>query len=178
MRQMTAILIASGALGGVACGAGGPCPETAGDETALPDPGVPIGFVRVTVMGVLPSPEGNALLLRSDEVGRVLPVFIGDAEANVIQLRLAGERFERPLTHDLLDAIMERLGGDLVRVLVTKLRGDVFLGTVVVRRGERFFEIDARPSDAVALAVGHNAGVYVAKRVLEAAGLPLDQVLP
>jgi hypothetical protein len=178
MRHVSTMILAFGVLACAACGAGGPGPETAEDELASPDPGVPIGFVRVTVMGVLPTADGNALLLRSDEVGRVLPVFIGDAEASVIQLRLAGEHFERPLTHDLLDAIMERLGGDLVRVLVTKLRGDVFLGTVVVRRGDRYFEIDARPSDAVALAVGHNAAVYVAKRVLEAAGLSLDEVMP
>ena len=178
MRHVPAILTAIGVLGGAACGAGAPCPETAEDQLASPDPGVPIGFVRVTVVGVLPTPQGNALLLRSDEVGRVLPVFIGDAEANVIQLRLAGEHFERPLTHDLLDTIMERLGGDLVRVLVVKLRGDVFIGTVVVRRGEGYYEIDARPSDAVALAVGHNAPVYVAKRVMEAAGLPLDEIMP
>jgi hypothetical protein len=178
MRHVSMMILAVVVLACSACGAGGPCPESAEDELASPDHGVPIGFVRVTVVGVMPTAEGNALLLRSDEVGRVLPVFIGDAEANVIQLRLAGEHFERPLTHDLLDTIMERLGGDLVRVLVTKLRGDVFIGTVVVRRGERFYEIDARPSDAVALAVGHNVGVYVAKRVLEAAGLPLDQVMP
>jgi len=171
-------LVLAGASAGLACGAATPCPCGPLDQGSAPDPGVPDEFVRVVVDGVLATEQGNALLLRSDELGRVLPVFIGDAEANVIQLRLSGGQFERPLTHDLLDRVMGRLGGELVRVLVTKLRGDTFLGTVILRQGDWFYAIDARPSDAVAMAVGHDAPVFVSKHLLRSTGLPLDDLQP
>ncbi|MBN1772074.1 MAG: bifunctional nuclease family protein [Deltaproteobacteria bacterium] len=174
MRSGRLVVLGLSACSIVGCGAAEPCPPAAPVEEPMPDPGVPPGYVRVEVLGVLPTEQGNALLLRSDQAGRVLPVFIGSAEANAIQMRLAGQRAERPMTHDLLDRIMQRLGGELVRVLVNKLRGDVFLGTVVVRRDERYFSIDARPSDAVALAVGNGCPVFVSTSLLETTGLPLD----
>lgn len=163
----------------VGCGASGaaPCPpEGAAEEVA--DPGPPQGFVPATVMGVLPTPQGNALMLRSDAAGRLLPIFIGDAEASVIRMRLAGEEFPRPLTHDLLDRLVDELGGKIVRVLVTKIRGEVFIGTLVVRQGGRLLQIDARPSDAIAIAVGNRTPIFVSTTVLDAAGLPLDDFRP
>jgi bifunctional DNase/RNase len=177
-RLLPFALVATAAFAALGCGAATPCPCGPLEQAAAPDPGVPEEFVRVIVDGVLATDQGNALLLRSDELGRVLPVFIGDAEANVIQLRLSGGHFERPLTHDLLDRVMARLGGQLVRVLVTKLRGDTFLGTVILRQGDWFYAIDARPSDAVAMAVGRDAPVFVSRHLLESTGLPLDQLQP
>jgi bifunctional DNase/RNase len=176
MRGIPVVLVVTVAFASLGCVAAVPCPCGPADGAPAPDPGVPEDFVRVSVDGVLPTEQGNALLLRSDELGRVLPVFIGDAEANVIQLRLAGGHFERPLTHDLLDRLVARLGGQLVRVLVTKLRGNTFLGTVIVRQGDWFYAVDARPSDAVALAVGNDAPVFVSTRLLETTGLLLDEL--
>jgi bifunctional DNase/RNase len=179
MRALLTITAAAAAA--LACGsgavAGGPCPPGSGSggAEAVPDPGPPAGFVEVDVVGVLPTEQGNALVLRSDAVGRMLPIFIGDAEATVIQMRLAGRPFERPMTHDLLDRLVDELGGRLVRVLVTKVSGNIFIGTVVLRQDGRTIQVDARPSDAIALAVGNRAPVFVARQLLESAGLPLDQ---
>lgn len=176
MPRIRSLLAVALLAGSVACGAAEPCPPPPAEPPA-PDPGVPPRYVRVEVLGVLPTAEGNALLLRSDQVGRVLPVFIGDAEANAIRMRLAGETPERPLTHDLLDRVLEALDGKLVRVLVNKLRGNIFIGTVVLRRDDRYLSIDARPSDAVALAVGAGCPVFVSTSLLESSGLPLDPSL-
>lgn len=144
------------------------------EPTAVHDPGPPQGFVRVEVMGVTPSPHGNALLLRSEAQDLVLPIMIGLPEATAITMRLEGRRAERPLTHDLLDAVVREMGGEIVRVLVTKLRGDVFIGTVVIRTENRILQVDARPSDAIALAVGNRAPIYVSDSLLRSAGVHWD----
>jgi len=178
MRSLSFGAVALLVLSAAGCGTSAPCPATTAAEEPMPDPGVPPGYVHVEVLGVLPTQQGNALLLRGDRMDHLLPIFIGDAEANAIEMRLAGQRFDRPLTHDLLDTIMGDLGGEMVRVLVNKLRGDVFLGTVVVRQGDRYFSIDARPSDAVALAVGSGCPVFVSTHLLESTGLPLDRTPP
>lgn len=164
--------IVAAAMGLVTCGHAGD-PGVA-EPVEILDPGPPQGFVRVEVMGVMPTPEGNALILRSEEEDVVLPIMIGLPEATAIAMRLEGRRFERPLTHDLLDAIVQEMGGEIVRVVVTKLRGDVFIGTVVIRTADRMIQVDARPSDAVALAVGNRAPIYVADTLLRSAGVPWD----
>ncbi len=172
-RPAVAAIAAALAACGAACG-GAPCPASVQPEPES-DPGPPHDFVPAIVKAVVPAPQGNALVLEAEAEGLWLPVFIGDAEAAVIRMRLAGGRFERPLTHDLLDALLAEMGGEIVRVLVTKLRGDVFIGTVVVRQGGRLIRVDARPSDAVALAVGNNVPIFVARSVLQSAGVPIER---
>jgi len=128
----------------------------------------------MTVTNVVPGPDGHTLLLASDTEHVALPMAIGDTEAHAIRLRLDGERFQRPLTHDLLDAVMRELGGQLVRVQVTKVREQAFVATLLVRNEGRLHRFDARPSDAIALAVGNHAPIFVSRAVLESAGMPLD----
>jgi len=137
---------------------------------------VPRGFIRVAVRGVAPTTQGNAVLLVDESRGRAVPVFVGDSEALSIQLRLEKRRYARPLTHDLLDAMLARLGGHIDSVRVEKLENNVFFGIVVVREGARRMELDARTSDAVALAVGSDAPIYVNERVLDRAGVSLDDL--
>jgi bifunctional DNase/RNase len=128
------------------------------------------------VRGIAPTTQGNAVLLVDESRGRAVPVFVGDSEALSIQLRLEKRRYARPLTHDLLDAMLARLGGHIDSVRVEKLENNVFFGIVVVREGARRMELDARTSDAVALAVGSDAPIYVNERVLERAGVSLDDL--
>ena len=79
------------------------------------------------------------------------------------------------MTHDLLDRVVERLGGELVKVHVDGLARNVFIGRVYFRQGDQVFDLDARPSDAVALALGNRVPIFVANRVLdEAAVRPED----
>jgi uncharacterized protein len=113
----------------------------------------------------------SVVILRSNTERKLLPIWIGEAEANAIRLRLSGRRPPRPLTHDLLDRVIAQLGARLEKVHVEDLRDNTFYGRVFLRQGNKAIDIDARPSDSIALAVGARVPVIVARRVLEAAGV-------
>lgn len=105
---------------------------------------------------------------------RGLVLFIGGSEALAISLRLQHENYERPLTHDLMDSALAQLGGTVVSASVDRIEHDTYFGSVVIRKGTRKIELDARPSDAIALALGSSAPLFVADRVLEQAGIDTD----
>ena len=144
--------------------------------------------VEMKVAAVVPSKGGGAAVLLVEAASRgtpspaaqggsparrkVVPIFVGAAEALSIDLRLNKRRPERPLTHDLLDSIVRELGAKVVRVQVDELRDGVFIGTVFVQRpGERVARVDARSSDAIALALGNGLPIWVARKVIDAAGV-------
>lgn len=134
----------------------------------------PKGFVRVRVGGVTAAGQGNAVLLVDDERQRALVVFIGETEALSIQLRLDGTRYKRPLTHDLIDTMLDHLGARVQSVRVDRLEDDIYYGVVVLRSGNRIHEFDSRTSDGIALALGSDAPLFVAREVLDRASIPLD----
>src|SRR5262249_44164334 len=131
----------------------------------------PGGYVVARVMDVVTIGQSDAVLLVDPANDRVVPIFVGGTEALSIRLRAGSQRFQRPLTHDLLDAIVKRMGGEVVKVHVDDLKGNTFVGRVFVWTGERLVDVDARPSDAIALALGNRAPIFVAKRVFDAAGI-------
>jgi len=131
----------------------------------------PKDFVEVSVMGVMDTKGGHAVVLKYEKEGILLPIWIGPSEAFAIQLRLGRQRFQRPLTHDLLDKVMHELGGKLIKIHVDDLKDNTFLGTIFIKRNKKVISIDARPSDSIALAVGNNAPIFVAKSVLDRAGV-------
>jgi len=146
--------------------------------TNLGPMGVPVaeprpGFVPMTVGTVQPGLDGWTLTLV--DAGRTVqvPMIIGEAEASVIQMRLAGRRFERPLTHDLLDSIVQRLGARVVMVEVDTLRSNAFIANVVLWDGTQLHRVDSRTSDGVALALGNQAPIYVAQPVIDRTGVPV-----
>ncbi|MCC6897783.1 MAG: bifunctional nuclease family protein [Polyangiaceae bacterium] len=145
--------------------------------TPSPTPAAGPGYVRVRVGGVTRLPHGgDAVLLVEDGKRRALPIFIGGTEALSIQLRLKKQPFVRPLTHDLLDASIRKLGGKVESVRVDKIESNVFHGTLVLSSGDQRFELDARPSDAIAVAIGNDVPIHVARSVLDHAGLDLDGI--
>jgi hypothetical protein len=105
----------------------------------------------------------------------MVPIFVGGTEALSIQLRLERQRYQRPLTHDLLDAVTRELHGEFEKVQVDDLRDNVYIGTVFVRDGRRVAVIDARPSDAIAIAIGAEVPIFVARKVIEAAGVRREE---
>jgi bifunctional DNase/RNase len=159
---LTAGLIASPALADPNPSEKKPAEREVAKPSAAPD-----GFVEMFVAGVLPTEGGPAVVLRDKTEKTLIPIWIGASEAHSIQLRLERRRFPRPLTHDLLDAIMHDLGGELVKIHVDDLKGDTFVGTVFVRRGDHLAHFDARPSDSIALAVGNAAPIFVSKAVID-----------
>ncbi len=138
----------------------------------------PTGYVELEVGGVIAAPGGHAVVLVNDQRRIAVPIYIGGTEALSIDLRHNKRRYSRPLTHDLLDEIMEKLGGELVRIQIDAIRDGVFLGAVFVRKGSEIIEVDARPSDAIALAIGNRVPIYVAEEVVEKAGVKKDDVMP
>ncbi len=115
----------------------------------------------------------HVLLMKEVGLGRILPIWIGQWEAQAIAMRLQGIASERPLTHDLFLATLEELGVHLERVVITSLADETFHAVLVLEAADGPHEVDARPSDAIALAVREECPIFAAPAVLDqAAALP------
>ncbi len=124
-------------------------------------------MVEMTVQRVGIDPRRNAVLILADAEGRrLLPIYIGFYEAQSIAMAISGEDIGRPLTHDLLLTVIESVGGRLREVHITSLVDRTFYAVLRISVGDSTMQIDARPSDAVALAVRTGARVLVAEDVL------------
>jgi bifunctional DNase/RNase len=119
-------------------------------------------------------PTGRyVLLLKEVGLGRILPIWIGQPEASSIAMRLQGVTPERPLTHDLLANVIAELGARLERVTIGSLRDETFHARLLLVTPDARHEVDARPSDAIALALRLEVPIYAAAAVLDrAAALP------
>jgi bifunctional DNase/RNase len=144
--------------------------------TAETEPAPQAGYSAVSVAGVTQTEHGSAVVVVSPERKRALLIFIGSTEALSIQLRLAKRSFRRPLTHDLFEAALDRLGARVESVRVDRVQDNTFYGTVVLREGNRRIELDARSSDAIALALGSGCAIRVANSVIDGAGVDLEQL--
>jgi hypothetical protein len=125
-------------------------------------------MVQMFVYRVGIDPRGRVLLILADEPPtRLLPMVIGQFEAKAIAMELVGQRFERPITHDLLHSVVVSLGHRLERVDVVRLEDETFYAELTLRDGGDVVKVDSRPSDAIALALRAQAPIYVAEAVLE-----------
>jgi bifunctional DNase/RNase len=143
---------------------------------AFADGGAPKGYENATVWDLVPAGDGAAVLVLDASRTTVLPIFVGGTEALTIRLDLDGRRYERPLTHDLLASMVQGLGGRAVKVQIDEVRDDTFFGSVFVRQGDRILRLDARPSDAIAIALGCGAPLYVSRSVMLASGVPREEL--
>jgi bifunctional DNase/RNase len=116
----------------------------------------------------------HVVILKESGRDRYLPIWIGPWEASAIAMRLQGLTPERPLTHDLFASALEAVGGRVDRVVIAELADETFHARLVVERDGQQHEIDARPSDALALAVRVGARIFAAPAVLEQAALGAD----
>lgn len=133
-------------------------------------------FVRADVWTVAQTEQGNVVLIRPKESDLVVPIFIGQLETQSILIGLGRVDMPRPLTHDLLLAVLRDLGAELLRVEIRDLRDRTFYANLIIKSSLGEVVIDARPSDAIALAIRTKAEVYIAEDVVEAAGVPVDMV--
>ncbi|MEI6503724.1 MAG: bifunctional nuclease family protein [Armatimonadota bacterium] len=122
--------------------------------------------MRVCKVGVDPQRQLPFVLLADEEETRLLPIWIGPFEANAIALELQGKTYPRPLTHDLLRSVIEALGYAVTQVSVTRLEAGTFYAELTLQGEGRTVQIDARPSDALALALRTGASIFVAEDVL------------
>ncbi|ADH64208.1 MAG: bifunctional nuclease family protein [Deinococcota bacterium] len=125
---------------------------------------------KVETLGLDPT-TGNVVVLLKTETGAFLPIVIGPLEAQHIMVHLQGETPSRPLTPDLFLSVLEILGVRLVRVEVVELKDGVFFGRLVLEQRGLEYEVDARPSDCLALAIRAQVPILVAESVLSDAGV-------
>lgn len=138
---------------------------------ARPEPAEPAELIEVQIEGVFAAENGGQIsrfVLVSDGE-RKLPILIGPFEAQAIQLVLENTRPDRPMTHDLVRNILDRMEATIDRVVIDDFWNTIYYAKLYVRQGNEESEIDARPSDAIALAVRFDAPIYVADSILDAA---------
>jgi len=111
--------------------------------------------------------EFPVVLISAGEGEEVLPIWIGAAEATAIYAVLAKRTFERPMTHDLLKLVVEELGGSVSGIEITGIHEDTYFARIVLARGDDTFYLDARPSDALALALRAGAPIRVEEELFE-----------
>ncbi len=133
--------------------------------------------VEMFVYRLLIDLQGRALVVLADEeVEQLLHIWIGPFEAHAIARVLKDEPFERPLTHDLLSSVITETGYSVERVTITKLENNTYFAEVSLANSITTVEIDARPSDAIALALRARAPIYVNEKVLEEAAESATQM--
>lgn len=108
-----------------------------------------------------------SVILTDQEEKRVLPIMVGPYEAQAISLPLHGEATPRPLTHDLMKSMCDQMGYSLEKIVVTDIHDGTFYAEVYLQGREQTLTIDARPSDAIALAMRCNAPIYMEARMIE-----------
>ena len=133
---------------------------------------VVIDSIRVSLMS-----QQRIVILRERDAERYLPIWIGVYEAEAITIALQEVEVARPLTHDLVKNIFQQLNARVVRVEVVALRDDTFYGNIVAEVNGRTLQIDSRPSDALAVAVRTHVPVYVARSVMDSAGIVPEEDL-
>jgi len=123
--------------------------------------------VRVAHLGLDRTTNTPVVILQEKEGERVLPIWIGPAEASAIAMELAGVKFARPLTHDLVKQIIVGLGGDLRHVLITQVKENTYYAELHIYRENHVVQIDARPSDSIAVALRLKAPIFTQENLLE-----------
>jgi bifunctional DNase/RNase len=119
------------------------------------------------------SPEGQSPVVTLSPKGddRIVPIYIGPNEALAIRLRLARRSPPRPLTQDLLESVIQALGAKVTEVRIEDLRENTYIGRVYLAQGTKKMDLDARSSDAIALALGTHAPIYCSRHVVERAAV-------
>lgn len=129
--------------------------------------------VEVRIRGLTLDPATSMPIIVLKDVGSdtVMPIWVGIFEANAIALEIEKVAVPRPMTHDLAWNLIHHLNGQLERVVISELKDDTFFAALWLRQGDQPMVIDARPSDAIALALRADCPIYVTEQVLQAAKL-------
>lgn len=127
--------------------------------------------MQVGGLGFDPRNLSPLVLLRDQEEMNFLPIWIGVFEAAAIAMELQNVKPPRPMTHDLLKNLIEKLGGSMQRVVVSDIKEGTFYAVIEVQKDKKVLKVDARPSDAIALAVRSHIPIFVSEVVMMQAKL-------
>lgn len=127
--------------------------------------------IEMTIKGLMIDPITNMpiVVLRDVEGERILPIWVGVFEANAIALQIESVQTPRPMTHDLLRNVISDLSATVDRVVVCDLKESTFFASIMLRLESGVIAVDARPSDAIALALRAHAPIFVEESVIETA---------
>ncbi|MCA9883322.1 MAG: bifunctional nuclease family protein [Anaerolineae bacterium] len=133
---------------------------------------VEVDSIRVSLTN-----QQRLVVLKDINDERYLPIWIGQYEAEALTLELQNTETARPLTHDLLKMTIEQMGGKLVHILVNDVRKEIYYARLVIDIDGRMIEVDARPSDAINLAIRAKAPIFVAQAVMDRSSQrPADEI--
>jgi bifunctional DNase/RNase len=134
-------------------------------------------LVEVKVQSLGLDRSSNTPVVILEEVGgeRVLPIWIGPGEASAIAMQLADMEFSRPLTHDLLVACLNGLGGSLRKVIITRVEKNTYYAELIIHRNGEVISVDARPSDSIAVALRTEARIFAQEDLLERASIEIAE---
>ncbi|MDQ5859202.1 MAG: bifunctional nuclease family protein [Acidobacteriota bacterium] len=126
-------------------------------------------MVKMEIKGLLMDPVSNmpVVVLRDAENGVFLPIWVGIFEANAIAIQIEKIATPRPMTHDLLKNLLGELDATVERIVINDLRDNTFFARIHLLRGGTRWDVDSRPSDAIALALRVDAEIFVEEDVLE-----------
>ncbi|EID99896.1 MULTISPECIES: bifunctional nuclease domain-containing protein [Leptospira] len=138
-------------------------------------------LLEATIYNISLTNVGFAVFLKAkdDSDQRVVPIFIGPLETHSITSVLEGTKPPRPMTHDLMTILLTTLGVQIVKIAIEEIIDNTFYAKITLRKDEELIVLDARPSDSIALALRANAPIYLAKKVIEEAGIVMkDDEIP
>jgi hypothetical protein len=129
--------------------------------------------IEVRIRGLMMDPATNMPIVVLKDVGSdtVMPIWVGIFEANAIAIEIEKVAAPRPMTHDLTRNLMRHLNAELERVVITEIKDETFYAMLWLRQGDEPVTVDARPSDAIALALRADCPIYVAEHVMQSAKL-------
>ncbi|GAB4380907.1 MAG: bifunctional nuclease family protein [Calditrichia bacterium] len=134
-------------------------------------------MVEVKINGLfLTQSQASGVILKEVNGDRTLPIIIGEYEAQSIALGLENIKPPRPITHDLTLNLLVTLGAKIERIVVTELKNNTYYAVIHLRRKIKLFEVDSRPSDAIALAVRENAPIFVEEEVFEKGAYTAEEI--
>jgi bifunctional DNase/RNase len=132
--------------------------------------------IEVRIRGLMIDPATNMPIVVLKDVGSetVMPIWVGIFEANAIAIEIEKMAAPRPMTHDLTRNLIRHMNGELERIVITELRDDTFFAVLWLRQEGELMTIDARPSDAIALALRADCPIYVSEAVMQSAKLNMS----
>ncbi len=131
--------------------------------------------VKVFQLIVDPASQQPVVLLTDHNQERALLIWIGPFEANAIQSELQGIKHHRPLTHDLLEKLIHKIGGRVQRIIITHSKEGIYFATLIMKKNNVTWEFDARPSDSIVLALKFKAPIFVSRKLFQEMAISLKE---
>jgi hypothetical protein len=123
--------------------------------------------IELKIYSIASSISESIIFLDEDKGIRIIPIWIGPAEAQAIAIKMSGYTSPRPMTHDMIYSIIKALNANIEKVILTDIKDNTYYAEIIIKTAEKYINIDCRPSDAIALAVRFGCKIYANKKIFE-----------